>query len=230
MTDLCCFIYAVWHGRGGLRGWHTTTKPSTLHPHQCDGGCIHPHPLRGGGMDKFSLARPNTEESASQGAHKAYVSSCFASRIAASWGAQSQTVVVSGRFAVQMTTSWSAQCRNAVVTSGFVCKSTCVICHTMVTCDCVFCSTPRAAFLCALRGPINICMDPRVPFSRPPGPTGKPRIFDFYSDACHRSRVPNFCMHWHLLRDQEFHFFSLMLATGPNLLLAPASIPGFFAF
>ena len=26
LTGCCCFIYQVWQGRGGLRGWHTTTE------------------------------------------------------------------------------------------------------------------------------------------------------------------------------------------------------------
>ena len=132
-------------------------------------------------MDQFSLARPNTEEGASQGAQscKAYVSSRFAFRVTASWGTQSHNAVASSGFEFGITASWGAQSYNTVVSSGFACKSTCIICYTMVACDCVSRGTPRAAFSCALRGQKNICMDPRVPVSAPIGPTGIPGIFDF---------------------------------------------------
>ena len=54
----------------------------------------------GGGVNKFSSARPNNEEGTSQGAQScmAYISSCFLFRITASWGAQSQNADVSSRF------------------------------------------------------------------------------------------------------------------------------------
>ena len=73
-------------------------------------------------MDNFSLARPNTEEGASQGAQscKTDVSSRFTFRVTASWGAQSHNTVVSNRFAFRITASWGAQSHNAVISSRFV--------------------------------------------------------------------------------------------------------------
>ena len=81
-------------------------------------------------MDDFSSARPNTEEGASQGARfcKAYVSSCFAFRITASWGAQSHNC---GRFE-SFSVSRGAQSQN------FGCANNkYIVCHTMVVCCCV---------------------------------------------------------------------------------------------
>ena len=43
--QLCGFRdLSIWQGRSGLRGKHTTTKASTLPPHQSHGGCSLPHP------------------------------------------------------------------------------------------------------------------------------------------------------------------------------------------
>ena len=44
-------------GRGGLRGYHTSTEVIHLPPHQCNGGCSRPQPLPGGGGG-LSTKRP----------------------------------------------------------------------------------------------------------------------------------------------------------------------------
>ena len=48
------------------------------------------------------------------------LSSCFAFRITASWGAQSHNTVASNHFAFRITAAWGAQSHDAVVLSRFV--------------------------------------------------------------------------------------------------------------
>ena len=107
-------------------------------------------------MENFSSVRPNTGEHAPQGVQscKAYILSPFAFRSTASWG---------------------AQYHNAVISGGFVC-----IRCTMVTCDCVSCGTPRAAFSCALGGQKNTCMDLGVPKYAPTDSARIRGIFHFF--------------------------------------------------
>ena len=102
-------------------------------------------------MDDFSSARPNTEEGASQGAQscKTHVSSRFAFRITASWGAQSHKygrfesfrvsehrfigcpIPQCGRFE-SFCASWGAQSRNLGCANNKY-----IVCHAMVVCCCV---------------------------------------------------------------------------------------------
>ena len=151
-------------GGGGLGGGsHTRTGPG-----RPPGARIRPRVWSpaggGGGMDDFSLARPNTEEGASQGAqsYKAYVSLRFTFRITLhgcpvpQYGGFESFRVSEHRFMgspipqcsrfASFRVSQSAQSRN------FGCAhNTYIVCHAMVVCYCVSCGNARNQLTHALR-------------------------------------------------------------------------------
>ena len=116
-------------------------------------------------MDDFSLARPKSEEGASQGAQscKAYVSSPLAFCITALWGAQSRNTVVSNRFAFRSTTSWGTQShghfapfcvsRGAQSRTFGCANNTYIVCRAMVLRYCVSRGNARNQLTHALRTP-----------------------------------------------------------------------------
>ena len=106
-------------------------------------------------------------------------------RITASWSAQSQSFQIGSRFGSRLhgvpnPTMWLFR----VVSCATAGAS-----FTMVTCDCVSHGTLRAAFLCALCGQKNICMDPRAKIFALVGPHKQHQQHHTQTNQCRREHT-----------------------------------------